>query len=283
MRLFTAFRRQLRCEMNKNLPIGVFDAGIGGLTVVAQLQKLLPHEDIVYFGDSANNPYGSRPVKQILELNKVMVDYLAERKVKVGVIACNTLSTLMDYYKDQYSFPFVGIVAPAAVYAAGLGMKQVGLIATETTVNQQTHAKIAHQVNPNVQIVGSGSPHLARLVDRGDFNREEIDAEITEHMNLLLAKANVSHVILGCTHYPIVRENFERLYPDIVFINPAYQQAVAVETLLKEQNGLNEQAQQGRMEVYTNGNPDVYSEVLRRLGARPADVLMHLDVGILRA
>jgi glutamate racemase len=269
--------------MNKKQPIGVFDAGIGGLRVLAELQKVLPNEDILYFGDSANNPYGSRPIQQILQLNKVMVDFLAEQKVKVGVIACNTLSTLMDYYKNDYSFPFVGIVEPAAAYAAGLGMSQVGLIATETTVNQQTHAKITHSINPKVEIIGSGSPHLARLVDRGDFNREEIDAEITEHMDHLLTRAKVSHVILGCTHYPVVMENFRRLYPNIIFINPAHQQAAAVKKLLEEKNGLNEQRHNGHTAVYTNGNPDIYKNVLERLGAHAPNVLEHIDIGILRA
>jgi glutamate racemase len=128
-----------------------------------------------------------------------------------------------------------------------------------------------------------GSSHLARLVDRGDFIREEIDAEITEHMDHLLASRKVSHVILGCTHYPVVAENFRRLYPDIVIINPAHQQAVAVKKLLEENDGLNEQKHKGHTAVYTNGNPDIYKKVLERLGAHAPDVLEHIDVGILRA
>jgi glutamate racemase len=268
--------------MKSNLPIGVFDAGIGGLTVVAHLRKILPNEDIIYFGDSANNPYGSRPVEQILQLNKVMVDYLSARQVKLGVVACNTLSTLLNHYKDQYDFPFVGIVAPAAAYASRLGLKQVGLIATETTARQKTHADMAASINPDVEIVGVGSPLLAHLVDCGEFNQDEIDDEIKKHMDILLAKADVSQVILGCTHYPIVRQNFERLYPGIKFIDPASLQADAVKQLLEESGGLNTRPTKGRLEVLTNANPELFAEILKRLGCEPADSLMQVDIGILR-
>ncbi len=248
-----------------NGPIGVMDTGIGGLTVVRELQRILPGEDILYFGDSANCPYGNKPTEQIIDLSQAMLRFLGESGVKVTAIACNTISTLVDRLAPHFDYQIVGIVSPAADYVARLGLGQVGLIATEFTVSTKNYDKLIHALDPAVEVVGKGSPLLAALVDRGDFNEQDINTEITTQIDNILARRKVDHVILGCTHYPIVEDNFKRCYPEMTFINPALEQANAVRDYLAAQNALSDKAR-GNFTICTSGDPQVYVDVAKRLG-----------------
>lgn len=253
-------------QTQKGGVIGVMDSGVGGLTVVRELQRLLPGEDIVYLGDSANCPYGNKTGAEIVALSKKLLAYLGGQGAKVAAIACNTISTQVDTLIPCFDFKIVGIVSPAAQYVATLNIGQVGLIATEFTVQSKNYDKLIHSHNPHIQVIGKGSPLLAALVDRGDFNDREINAEITTQVDAILSNAAVRHVILGCTHYPIVQQNFERCYPNITFINPALEQARVVRDYLR-QNGLlrDEGAKQGSLRICTTGDPQVYRNVAARL------------------
>ncbi|HWP52122.1 MAG TPA: glutamate racemase [Clostridia bacterium] len=248
-----------------NGPIGVMDSGIGGLTVVRELQKILPGEDIIYFGDSANCPYGNKTSEQIAELSCAMLRFLGQNGVKVAAIACNTISTLVEQLIPHFEYKIIGIVSPAADYIARSGIKQVGLIATEFTVSTKNYDKLIHQHDPSIEVVGKGSPLLAALVDRGDFNEQDIDTEITTQIDNILARRKVDHVILGCTHYPIVEDNFKHCYPKIAFVNPALEQANAVRDYLSEQDALSTKPR-GSFTICTSGDPQVYVNVAKRLG-----------------
>ena len=221
-----------------NRPIGVMDSGIGGLTVVRELQRLLPGEDIIYFGDSANCPYGNRTTEQITQLSKNMLQFLGDQGAKTTAIACNTISTLVDRLIPCFDYRIIGIVSPAADAIARDGLREVGLIATEFTARSGAYEKLIHAHDPSIEVFAQGSPLLAGLVDRGDFNEEEINAEITTQVDKILARRRVSHIILGCTHYPIVEENFKKCYPE----------------------------KRGTFTVCTSGDPQVYLNVAKRLG-----------------
>lgn len=246
-------------------PIGVMDSGIGGLTVVRELQRILPGEDIIYFGDSANCPYGNKTSEQITQLSKAMLSFLGKSGVKVTAIACNTISTLVDNFTPCFDYKIIGIVSPAAEYIARTGVKNVGLIATEFTVSTKNYDKLIQQYDPIITVIGKGSPLLAALVDRGDFNQHDIDTEITTQIDHILARQKVDHVILGCTHYPIVEENFKRCYPEITFVNPALEQANAVRNYLASQDALSAK-ERGSFTICTSGDPQVYVNVAERLG-----------------
>lgn len=248
-----------------NRPIGVMDSGIGGLTVVRELQRLLPGEDIIYFGDSANCPYGNKSKEQIVQLSKNMLQFLGDNGAKVTAIACNTISTLVEQLAPCFSYEILGIVSPAADAIVRDGLTEVGLIATEFTAKSGNYEKLIHAQNPSVEVVAQGSPLLAGLVDRGDFNQAEIDAEITTQIDKILARRKVNHVILGCTHYPIVEENFARCYPGITFINPALEQALAVKQFLAAEDAFSPK-ERGTFTICTSGDPQVYINVAKRLG-----------------
>ena len=247
--------------LNAGNPIGVMDSGIGGLTVVRELQRILPGEDIIYFGDSANCPYGNKTSDQIFELSSHMLQF-----------ACNTISTMADRLRPCFDYKIVSIVEEAAKYVLREHLKSVGLIATEFTVASGKYAELIHEGDPECKVVGKGSPLLAALVDRGDFNQHDINTEIRTQVDNILAREKVENLILGCTHYPIVEENFHECYPEMHLINPALEQANAVKAYLTEQNALNPQ-KKGKFVICTSGDPQVYVNVGKRLGLFEASEL----------
>ena len=164
--------------LNAGNPIGVMDSGIGGLTVARELQRILPGEDIIYFGDSANCPYGNKTSDQIFELSSHMLQFLGDNGVKCTAIACNTISTMADRLRPCFDYKIVSIVEEAAKYVLREHLKSVGLIATEFTVASGKYAELIHEGDPECKVVGKGPPLLAALVDRGDFNQHDINTGI---------------------------------------------------------------------------------------------------------
>ena len=252
-------------------PIGVLDSGVGGLTVVRWIQKLLPEEDVVYFGDSAHVPYGNRSEDEIFELTMKMIRYLAAKDVKCIAIACNTLSTLVQRLRAEEPCPLVSIVEAGASYVVKEQLPRVGLIATEFTVKKGTYDTHIHAHAPKCEIVSKGSPNLAALIDRGDFDEAAINKEIRENVDVILGKAPVDDLILACTHFPIVADNFHACYPQLRLIDPAEQEARFVGRLLTEYGWHNDPSHSGRLDIFTTGDPAVYKTVSKRLGLRGPD------------
>ena len=220
--------------LNKSNPIGVMDSGIGGLTVVRELQRILPGEDIIYFGDSANCPYGNKTSDQIFDLSCNMLRFLGENGVKCTAIACNTISTLSDRLRPCFDYKIVSIVEEAAKYVLREHLKSVGLIATEFTVASGKYAELIHEGDPECKVVGKGSPLLAALVDRGDFNQHDINTEIRTQVDNILAREKVENLILGCTHYPFLRPVLDRIVAgrDVRIVDPSPAVARRVAELL---------------------------------------------------
>ena len=252
-------------------PIGVLDSGVGGLTVVRRLQALLPGEDIVYFGDSANVPYGNKSEDEIFELTMKMIRFLDQKQVKCIAIACNTISTLIKRLRAEEPCPLISIVEAGSNYVVREKLPRVGLIATEFTVKKGAYDARIHSHLPSCEIISKGSPNLAALIDRGDFDDAAINAEIREHVDNILSRAPVEHLILACTHFPIVADNFHACYPQLKLIDPAEQQAKSMDLLLTEYDWHNDQ-QRGTFSIYTTGDPAVYAKVAGRLGLRSPEV-----------
>ena len=247
-------------------PIGVLDSGVGGLTIVRELQRILPGEDIIYFGDSANCPYGNKSSEELITLGKNMLSFLSDNDVKMTAFGCNTLSSMIENFIPCFDHKLSSVIAPIAAHITESGLKEVGLIATEFTVSRGGYQKLIHSCDHSIDVVAKGSPLLAALVDRGDFNDAEIDAEIRRQIDDILSRKKVKDVILGCTHYPIVIENFKRCYPDINFIDPAVYQAHAVRDYLASQDNSFNQKQRGSFVVCTSGDPQIYANASKLLG-----------------
>lgn len=263
----------------KENTIGVMDSGVGGLTVVKELQKLLPNENIVFYGDSFNCPYGNREQNVIEGFTKGIVNFLKSKNCKIVAIACNTMSALVEQIKDDFNFEIIGIIEPAACYIAKIKPHSVGIVATEFTVKTQKYNELIHKYDQTIKVLGKGSPTLAALIENGAFNYTEIDAEITNKMDAILAEdPTLDTVILGCTHYPIVLNRFELLYPHIKFINPAKNQAEAVKASLETDKLLNVSEKQGTFEIYTSGDVKNFEVMIKKIGLFTPDQLVHQQI-----
>ncbi len=255
-------------------PIGILDSGIGGLTVVRRMQSLLPGEDIIYFGDSANVPYGNRTEDEILALTRKMIHFLAGRQVKCIAIACNTISTLIQRLRAEAPCPLINIIDAGSSCIAEQKLPQVGLIATEFTVKMGAYDAKIHSRAPQCEVFAKGSPRLAALIDKGDFDDDAINAEIREQVGAILNRAPVEHLLLACTHFPLVEDNFRACYPQLKLIDPADQEAAYMDRLLTEHHWHNAQ-ERGTFSIYTTGDPAVYARVAARLGLRRPEVCEH--------
>ena len=249
----------------KNKHIGVLDSGLGGLTVVRELERILPHESISYFGDNANCPYGNRSREEILNLSLAMLDFLKKQGVKMVAVACNTISVLIDELRKHCDFPVISIIEEACKYVAGKKLKETGIFATEFTISQGLYNTLLKQMSPGTGVYGVPSRTLAALVDEGRFYDPATDAEVNSMMSIMMkAHPGLGHIVLGCTHYPIVQDLFEKAAPELSFINPAAVQAEAVRALLS-QSGLLSDEQAPVTEIFTSGKRQPYEGAIKKL------------------
>lgn len=220
----------------KMAPIGVFDSGVGGLTVAREISRQLPYENIVYFGDTARVPYGSKSQNTIIRFSEQIIRFLRTKQVKAIVIACNTASALaLDAVKDEFDLPIIGVVIPgarAAVEATTNG--KVGVVGTEATVQSGMYAKVIQGMNPKIEVIEKACPLFVPLVEEG-FKEHIVTREIIEYYLESMRNTDIDAMILGCTHYPLLRSKIREYMGDkIQIVNPAYETAMDLKRLLEE-------------------------------------------------
>jgi glutamate racemase len=261
--------------------IGIIDSGVGGLTVARSLIGMRAPFDVVYVGDSANMPYGNRPLGEIVSLTRRMLRILAERDVEIVAIACNTISATVEQLRPLSKVPLVDIIRPAAETLAKRGESDVGLFATEFTVKSGVHARLVSELNPAVKVHGVSSPRLAALIDGAIDGEQAIRDEIASMLAKLSLIQPVKTVLLGCTHYPIMMKTFVSLAPDIAFIDPADLQADEVMRHLnlekREEKARTEDAAAPSLDIITSGTPDAYRHIMQRLGISEARSIRRLE------
>lgn len=243
-------------ECKKTAPIGVFDSGVGGLTVVREMIRQLPDENIVYFGDTARVPYGSKSRNTIIRFSEQIIRFLKTKQVKAIVIACNTASALaLETVRDEFDVPILGVVIPgarAAVEATSNG--KVGVVGTEATVQSGMYTKIIQSMNPEIKVLEKACPLFVPLVEEG-FKEHHVTQEIIDFYLDSMKKTDIDAMILGCTHYPLLRSKI-RAYmgENIQIVNPAYETAMDLRNLLKEMNMENDGAegQKSRYEFFVS-------------------------------
>jgi glutamate racemase len=261
----------------KENPIAIIDSGVGGLTVVKELQAILPKEDIIYFGDSKNVPYGSKSQEEIIHLSKRMLDFLVVKNVKLVGIGCNTISSVLGFLAPQYDLKLIGAIDPYIGHIAKLSIKKFGLIATPFTVKTRYYNNSLAKLNRDIEIIGQGCPRLATIIDQGNYTKEEIALETKIPMANIKEKGAQDTVILACTHYPIIMDYLQELYPDTTFINPAHYQALAIKDYLLEQDLLNEKETGGRVKVFTTGKRENYRWFLNKLGIKNVESINKVE------
>lgn len=219
-------------------PIGVFDSGVGGLTVAREIMRNLPNEHIVYFGDTARVPYGSKSRETVIRYSRQIIRFLLTQDVKAIVIACNTATALaLDEVEKEFDIPIIGVVEPGAKVAAETTVnKKIGVIATESTINSHMYQRLITQRDPEITVYGKACPLFVPLVEEG-WLKDPVTEEVARRYLAELLAQDIDSLILGCTHYPLLRSLLRGIVGEkVTLVNPAYETAKALERLLKEKH-----------------------------------------------
>lgn len=223
-------------ENRNTAPVGVFDSGVGGLTVAREISRQLPNENIVYFGDTARVPYGSKSQNTIIRFSEQIIRFLKTKDVKAIVIACNTASALaLDAVRDEFDVPVMGVVVPGARAAVeATRNRKVGVVGTDATVQSGMYTKVIHEMAPDVTVIEKACPLFVPLVEEG-FKDHIVTQEIIEYYLESMRSSDIDAMILGCTHYPLLRSKIrEYMGGKIQIVNPAYETAMDLKKLLHE-------------------------------------------------
>ena len=214
--------------------IGVFDSGVGGLTVAREIMRNLPNERIVYFGDTARLPYGSKSKETIIRFSRQIIRFLRTQDVKAIVIACNTASALaLEEVEKELDIPIIGVVKPGARVAAAATVNNlVGVIGTESTIHSHMYRQTIQAINPDITVFGRACPLFVPLVEEG-WLKDSVTEEIATRYLKDLLDQGIDTLILGCTHYPLLRSLIRKITGEhVTLVNPAYETAKALERLL---------------------------------------------------
>ncbi len=232
----------------QNAPIGIFDSGLGGLTVVKEVLKQLPNENIIYIGDTARVPYGNKSPETVIRFTTECVNVLKEQNVKMVVIACNTASSSgIEQIQDQFDFPVVGVVKPGALAAYKSTKKQkVGVIGTERTIKSGSYERAIKALNPDIEVWSKACPLFVPLVEEGWFDNDITRRIIRVYLSELMGKG-IDTLVLGCTHYPLLKNTIKDIVGnDIRLVDSAEETAMVVKDIVRHH----------QMERHKNDNPE---------------------------
>ena len=208
-------------------PIGVFDSGIGGLTVVAEIMRQLPNEEIVYFGDTARLPYGPKSEKTVTQFAIQDTEFLLKHGVKMVVVACNTASSVaIDELSRRYDLPVIGVIAPGALAAVSSTLAgKVGVIGTEGTISSHAYLREIEKLDRDIEVLEQSCPLFVPLAEEG-WTEREVTLVIAHEYLIPLRDAGIDVVVLGCTHYPILKGTIGKVFgPGVRLIDSAEETA----------------------------------------------------------
>lgn len=247
-----------------NRPIGIFDSGVGGLTVMREVMEQLPYEDIIYLGDTARIPYGSKSEQTIKKFSNQCSAFLKSKDVKTIVIACNTASSLaLEHVQKNFDIPIIGVIDPGARSAAAATESgRIGVIGTIATINSNAYQSKIMEYIHDAEVIGIPCPLFVPIVEEG-WEHSNVAILTAEKYLEELIEHEVDTLVLGCTHYPILRHTIKTVVgPNVKLVNPAYETAKDLKKLLIENNMLSENIGKPRYEFYASDAP----ERLRRIG-----------------
>ena len=227
-------------------PVGVFDSGVGGLTVAREIMRQTPNEKIIYFGDTARVPYGSKSKETITRYSRQIVRFLREQRVKAIVAACNTASAYaLDEIEKELDIPIIGVVKPGAKVAAEATKNgRIGVIGTEGTIGSHIYSTYINEMSRNTIVLEKACPLFVPLVEEGLW-QDPVTDEIAKRYLSALIDSGIDTLILGCTHYPLIRSTVGKIVGEgVVLVNPAYETARELKELLEKEKLLNK-AEQG--------------------------------------
>ena len=265
----------------KNRPIGIFDSGVGGLTVVKSLIDRLPGESFVYYGDTANVPYGNKSREELFKYWRDITSFLISREVKTIVVACGTHSSVtLPEMEKTCPVPILGVVKPgarAAVQTTRNG--KIGVIATQATVNSGSYTMNINAIVPGHKIYSAACARFVPLVEAGMLSGEETTLAVKEYIKPLLQEG-IDTLIMGCTHYPFLAPIISEYTSEAVaLVDPATETVAELAEILLHKNLLNDIQAGGTREFYVSGNPESFYKVGRMLLGNVIEKVERINLG----
>lgn len=243
------------------MSIGIFDSGLGGVTALNVIKEDYKNKDIVFYGDTCHLPYGDKSKEQIIGYSREIVEYLINKGVEVIVIACNSAtSNALDILKEEYNIPIIGVIDPAIKKLLKIGSKKVGIIATETTIKSNKYHDNIKKVNKDIDVYSIACPKFVPVIESGKKDGEEIERLIDLYISQISDK--IDTLILGCTHYTIIKDVIAKKYPKLNIIDPSIEVSRELKDYLinKNENANIEYVVSGDVEKFKNNLESIFGE-----------------------
>ena len=241
----------------KEQPVGFLDSGLGGLSVVKEVKKLLPREDIEYFADNQRQPYGEKNQDELIDYTLQIISFLIKKKIKICVIACNTATAAsLKKAREYFSIPIIGVIQPAVQDAIKkTSNKRIGVIATEFTTKNEAYPKEIKRIAPEIKVFSNFCPEFVSIVEAGKFTAPKTYEVAREYLKPL-KEAQIDTLILGCTHYSFLKKVISDIMgPGVILIDPSVSTSLTLKEVIIQKGILKEEGK-GEENYYTTGSPE---------------------------
>lgn len=272
--------------MDSSRPIGVFDSGLGGISVVRAIMDLLPAENLIYFGDTARVPYGSKSAETVIRFSRQIAHFLLERDIKLLVVACNTASaTALATLRKELDIPVIGVIEPGAQASLKhTRNRRIGVIGTTSTIRSEAYSQNIHATDPRTLVLSQACPLLVPLVEE-DWQQEEVIDPVLNHYLAPFKDAGTDTLILGCTHYPYLKDAIQAVMgTNVALIDSGEETARVVKDVLAESGRLYQGEQRGeKHHFYVSDFPQMFRETASRFLGKPLENLFQVELEVLEA
>ncbi|MBZ0180915.1 MAG: glutamate racemase [Melioribacteraceae bacterium] len=267
-------------NQQKSNPIGIFDSGIGGLTVVKKIFENLPNENIIYFGDTARVPYGSKSNQTVVEYSIQNTKFLLKKNVKMVVVACNTASSVaLDVLRNEFNVPIIGMIEPGSKTALNITKNNhIGVIGTNATINNKAYSHRLKKLNNKIKVYESACPLFVPLAEEGWTNHKATQLIANEYLKKF-KEHEIDTLILGCTHYPILNDIIQKsVGKKVKLIDSGTSAAIEVNNLLEALDLRNDSKRKGNHQFYVSDVPRKFQEVAERFLGKKISHIEKIDL-----
>jgi glutamate racemase len=265
---------------NKEAAIGVFDSGVGGLTVAKEIIKRLPHENLIYLGDTARVPYGTKSSRTVIAYSKGNASFLVSKGIKLLVVACNTASSVsLPPLSDELNIPVIGVIEPGARKAAGITKTgKVGVIGTYSTIRSNAYKNALERISPGIEVFSKPCPLFVGLADEG-WTEGAITELIARQYLSDLKETGIDVLVLGCTHYPLLKYVIQNTVGEgITLVDSAQETALEIESVLSQHKELNKSITNGTRKFYLTDVSDTFVSIAGRFLGEKIDNIEMVDI-----